>query len=113
MLSLSSGITWPTRRFISDKPDRDWNKELFDRLMEQWAAIGSELFETLQWRRKTERRKSCIVLLRRDSIEDDPETLKAIEGVMVDKLLAFKRVSGPRPDDLVISPPIFLWELYT
>ena len=58
-----------------DNTDRDWNKILFDRLMERKESIESELSESLEWEHLDDRR-------------------------MIHNLLDFKRVFGPRLDEL-------------
>ena len=85
-----------------DNTDKDWNKNLFDQLIERKELIVSELSEELEWERLGHRRASRIAVVREGSIDDDQETLKEIENWMVDKLLDFKRVFGPRLDELTI-----------
>ena len=92
-----------------DNTDRVWNKALFDRLTERKESIESDLSEILEWERLDDRRASRIAVVRPGSIDDNPETLKEIESWMIDKLLDFKRVFGPRLDELAAdlrsSPP--------
>ena len=84
-----------------DNGDRDWNKNLFDKLQEDKEAIESELAESLKWDRLDNRKASRIAVVRPGSIDDDEEMLGEIHDWMVEKLLAFKRVFGPRLDELV------------
>ena len=86
-----------------DSTDKDWNKTLFDRLMERKKSIESELSESLEWQRLDDRRASRIAVVRRGSIDDDPETLKEIEDWMIDKLLDFKRVFNPRLNEFATN----------
>ena len=86
-----------------DNTDREWNKTLFDQLLERKESIESDLSESLEWKRLDDRRASRIAVVRPGSIDDDPETLKEIEDWMIDKLLDFKRVFGPRLDELAID----------
>ena len=86
-----------------DNTDKDWNKMLFDQLMEQKESIESELSESLEWARLDHRRASRIAILRQGSIDDDQETLDEIANWMIGKLLAFKRVFGPKLDELVTN----------
>ena len=79
--------------------DTDWNKELFDQLEEHKTAIESEFGETLEWDRLGNPR---IAVVRRGSIDDDEETLGEIRAWMVERLLKFKQVFGPRLDELVV-----------
>ena len=62
--------------------------------------MESELKASLEWERLEDRRASRISIRRLGSIDDDRETLKALEGWMVDKLLDFRRVFGPRLAEL-------------
>ena len=83
-----------------DNTDKDWNKNLFDQLMERKEPIESELSEALKWERLEHRRANRIAAVREGSIDDDQETLKEIENWMIDKLTDFKRVFGPKLDEL-------------
>ena len=74
-------------------------RELFDQLSEYQADIQSELGEPLQWDRLGNPR---IAVVRRGSIDDDEETLAEIRAWMVERLLKFKQVFGPRLDELVV-----------
>ena len=85
-----------------DNGDKDWNKELFDQLSERKGDIQSELGDTLEWYRMDNNRASRIVLVRRGSIDDDEETLADIRAWMVERLLKFRQVFGPRLDELVV-----------
>ncbi len=81
--------------------DKDQNEGFFDELRENQEAIESELQELLEWDR-IEGYKSCrIAVTRSGSITDNQETLKEIQDWMIDKLLKFKQVFGPRLKDLV------------
>ncbi len=79
---------------------QEWNKELFDRLMDQKEAIEAELSESLEWQRLDDKTASRISVQRQGSIDDDQETLDEIRNWMIEKLLDFKRVFGPRLDEL-------------
>ena len=79
--------------------DMDWNSELFDQLFELRADIQSELGEPLEWDRLGNPR---IAVVRPGSIDDDEETLREIRAWMVERLLKFKQVFGPRLDELVV-----------
>ena len=80
--------------------DQEWNKSLFDRLMEQKEAIEAELSESLEWQRLDDKTASRIAVLHQGSIEDDEETLDKLRNWMIGKLEDFKRVFGPRLDEL-------------
>lgn len=83
-----------------DNKDQEWNKDLFDQLMDQKVSIESELSEPLEWQRLDHRRASRIAVLRQGSIDDNEEKLEEIKNWMIEKLLDFKRVFGPRLDEL-------------
>ena len=57
--------------------------------------MESEL-EPLEWERLENRRASRISILRPGSIDDNQETLEEVSHWMIDRLLAFKRVFGPK-----------------
>ena len=84
-----------------DSTDRERNKQAFDRLKEQKEGLESELKTTLEWKRLENRRASGISVLRPGSIDDNQETLEEISRWMIDRLLAFRRVFGPRLPELV------------
>ena len=85
-----------------DNVDEGWNKSLFDRLWKHQTDIESELGEDLEWERLDDRRASRIAVARPGSIDDDPDTLKQIQDWMVEQLLKFKKVFGPRLDELAV-----------
>ena len=85
-----------------DNEDRDWNKRLFDRLHELKDAIEADLGEALEWERLDERRASRIAVVRQGAIDNDEETLEEIREWMVGRLLKFKKVFGPRLDELAV-----------
>ena len=78
-----------------DSKDKDWNKRLFDKLMERRDPIESELSESLEWERQEHWRYSRISVSHQGGIDDDPENLKKTREWMIEKLLDFKRVFGP------------------
>ena len=83
-----------------DRDDREWNKDLSDRLLERKGALEIALNETLEWD-LLETRRACRIAVRRPgSIDDDPDTLESIQQWMVDHLLNFKRVFGPHLAEL-------------
>ena len=79
-----------------DVGDRNRNKETFDKLKSEKDSIETELNEELEWSRLEDRRASRIDAVRSGSIDDDDETLEELREWMVKKLLAFKKVFGPR-----------------
>ena len=82
-----------------DSVDSDWNKTLFDHLLERRTDIESELAATLEWERLDDRKASRIAVARPGSIDDDDDTLKEIQDWMVERLLKFKEVFGPKLAD--------------
>ena len=105
--SFSSGTSWITygTNFTADgrarvdlyidSPDRERNKLAFEKLEQHRAALESEL-GPLTWDRSENRRAIRISTLRPGSIDDDQKTLEEITQWMINSLLAFKRVFGPR-----------------
>lgn len=79
-----------------DRGDKEANEKIFDRLATEKGLIESKLKETLEWERLEDRRASRIDAVRPGSIDDDGETLEEVENWMVERLLAFKEVFGPR-----------------
>ena len=79
----------------------DWNLHIFESLEERKAEIETELGHVLDWQRLENRRACRIALARAGSIDDSPETLTEIRGWLVDNLLKFKEVFGPKLRDLV------------
>ena len=86
-----------------DNVDRDWNKTLFDQLLERQTDIESEVGEELEWERLDDRKASRIAVVRQGSIDDDEDTLEEIHDWMVDRLLKFKEVFAPRLDELTAN----------
>lgn len=84
-----------------DEANEDWNKDLSDKLLEDKEAIESELQQSLEFDWLDRRKASRIAVVRPGSIDDDEEMLGEVHDWMVEKLLAFKRVFGPRLDELV------------
>ena len=79
----------------------EWNQRLFDRLTERKGTIQSEFSGDLVWD-SVENRLACYVrVFRNGQIDDDEETLEAVQGWMVEQLLAFKRVFTPHLAELV------------
>ena len=88
--------------YIDNSEDRDWNKVLFDKLMEHRKDIESDLSESLEWERQDDMRHSIVAISRKGSIDDNPEKLEETRDWMVEKLLDFKRVFGPMLNELAI-----------
>ena len=105
--SFSSGTSWirygvnftadgRARVGLSiDSSDRERTRLAFEKLEQQKAVLESEL-GALTWDRSDNRRATRISTLRPGSIDDDPKTLEEVRRWMLDSLLAFKRVFGPR-----------------
>jgi hypothetical protein len=81
--------------------DQDWNKELFDKLREDEAAIQTDLQETMLWERLDNRRACRISATRSGTIEDDEAALESLQEWMISGLLEFKRVFAHRLTKLV------------
>lgn len=78
-----------------DAHDKEWNKEFFDRLLEQTEFIESKLQSKLEWERLDERRACRVAVVRPGSIDDEERELKEIRDWMVERLLDFKQKLSP------------------
>ena len=83
-----------------DNLNADWNKTLFDKLVEQKESVESELSESLHWQRMDDYRASRIAVLHPGNIDEDDESLKELENWIVGKLLSFQRVFKPKLEAL-------------
>ncbi len=79
---------------------REENKRRFDVLKEQKSSIESELTESLSWERLETKKASRIAAYRDGSIDDSDDILEEVRDWMIDRLLAFKKVFGPRIEEL-------------
>ena len=86
-----------------DDGDNDRNIRLLERLEEHREEIESALGEKLDWQRLENRRACRIALDRPGSIEDDADTLSEVQNWMVDTLIKFKQVFGPRLVELAVG----------
>jgi hypothetical protein len=77
------------------------NKALFHALAKDKTAIEREFGEPLRWERLDGGSWSRIAAYRPGSIEDDRTTLRETRAWMIDRLLRFKKVFGPRLKQLV------------
>ena len=83
-----------------DTGERERNKQAYDWFEDQKDSVESELKVSLEWERLDSRRASSISVRRAGTIDDDPEALKALKAWMIEGLLDFKRVFGPRLAEL-------------
>lgn len=72
------------------------NKRLYDALLNDKEPIEQAFGEPLSWERLDERRASRVGIYRAGSIDDSEEELKSIEEWLVERLLRFKSVLGPK-----------------
>ncbi len=80
--------------------DREWNKSLYDQLLNKKDPIESDLKNTLGWERLDHRQACRISLTRQGSIDDDDKALEEITDWLISNLLELKRVFGPHLDKL-------------
>lgn len=80
--------------------DKEKNETCFDGLASDRNSIEAALGELL-WERLDNRKACRISTARKGSIDDDEETLEEIRDWMMDRLLKFKEVFGPRLEKLV------------
>ena len=90
----------PWVQLIIRSGDRAWDKKVFNQLHQNREEIENELGESMVWRPE-HARQSGIMVPRDGSIDDDDDTLEEIQTWMVDRLLKFKEVFGPRLAELV------------
>ena len=81
--------------------DAERNTRLLDGLEQYKRDIESQLEKSLDWQHLEHALACRIALDRPGSIDDDDETLSTIQSWMVDHLLSFKEVFGPRLAELV------------
>ena len=74
----------------------DWNLQILEGLEQFKHEMELELAHTLDFQRREGRKDCWIVLARPGSIDDDEDTLKEIRDWMVEKLVKFSQVFGPR-----------------
>lgn len=84
-----------------DSGQRERNKQIFDLFEDQKESLESTLEESLVWERLDNRRGSRISVRRPGSIDYGSEALAEIRDWMVEKLLEFKAVFGPKLAELV------------
>ena len=82
-----------------DRSDKNVNKEIYDNLYTQKKAIEDEIGESLCWQRLDDGIASRISIRMAGGI-DDEEMHDEIRQWMVDRLLKFKKVFGPRLAEL-------------
>lgn len=79
-----------------DLQDKDQNKNLFDRLLEQQAAIEKEYGTGLKWERLDDKRASRIAAYREGSINAPAETRAELLQWSIENLLRLKKVILPQ-----------------
>ena len=84
-----------------DGGNRDWNKELFDKIKDRQESIESELSDSLNWESLDNRRACRISVVRTGSIDDDSETLENVQNWMIKRLTTFRGVFGPHLEELI------------
>ena len=97
--STFSGGQRPRVEFYLDR-GKDFNKSAFDFLIKDKEQIESALGFELSWERLDNRKASRIATYTDGSIEDSDDKLLEIRNWMVDRLLKFKEVFGPKLADL-------------
>lgn len=88
-----------------DREDADWNKWLFDALIQQRVDIESNLDALLSWERLDDKRASRIACYRDASIEDSHASLVELEAWAIQQLLNFRKVFKPKISALIESAP--------
>lgn len=83
-----------------DNHNKEWNENLFDGLEKYKALYEASLGESLLWLRLDNIQTCRIEAVRPGTIDDDDTKLEEIREWMVDRLLKFKEVFGPRLAEL-------------
>ena len=84
-----------------DSSNYEWNKSLFDQMEEDKAEIEAEVGTSLEWDRNDNKRVSLISTVKSGGIQEEQEILSGTQDWMVEWLLKFKEVFGPRLAELV------------
>ena len=79
-----------------DMKDADTNERAFEALKVSQVEIEKEFGESLAWENLQERRACRVACYRPGSIEDSDEDLEKYHAWVIDHLLRFKQVFGPR-----------------
>ena len=75
--------------------DADWNKSVFDHLIESRNAIEAELENELEWERLDDKKSCRVGVARKGSIDDSEEELDQIRAWMIDNVRKFRPVFHP------------------
>lgn len=84
-----------------DREDDVWNKWMFEALHQQREELEAEFGEPLDWEPLNDKRASRIAVYRSGTIDDLPPELEEVADWVVDHLLRFKKVVGPRALELI------------
>jgi Domain of unknown function (DUF4268) len=87
-----------------DFGDAEVNKTFFDRLLRDREYFEHEMGESLSWERLDERRACRVATYRPGSITALPDELDQLRTWAIERLLAFKRIFGPRTREVLQSP---------
>jgi hypothetical protein len=87
-----------------DTLDADRNKQVFDALFANRAAIETAFGDALAWERLDERRACRVACYRDGTIDASTDDREALVAWAVTRLLRFKQVFGPWLETLVVSP---------
>ena len=79
--------------------NKDWNEKVFDELHKQKDSIEKSDLGKLHWQRLDDK-IACRISITRDGGIDDEKMHGEIRNWMVDRLLKFKEVFGPRLAEL-------------
>ena len=83
--------------------DMQYNKRIFDALREYHEEIENELDVDVAWDRRDHQRMSAVIVSRRGSIDDPPETLHEIKDWMSENIVRLKDVIQPRLDKVMVD----------
>ena len=91
-----TGYEMATVEVYIDSPDKGWNIKLLEALLESQVEIERSIGEELLWEGGEGRRFCSIVLGVSGRIDDEDDILSNIHDWMVENLLKFRDVFGPR-----------------
>ena len=99
------GVNFTNDNFVSvhvyiDHTDRNWNKDVFNKLYEHKDSIEAKISETLEWEKKDETRFSRIAIRHPGSIDEDDQTLNELQDWVFDKLLSLQQAFGSKLKEL-------------
>ena len=82
-------------------PDAEWNKRVFDLLIESREQIEADLETELFWERLDDAKSSRVGVSRSGSLDDSEEKLDEVRAWMIDHVQRFRPVFRPYLEDVL------------